>query len=478
MDTAPKPQVARSQVVKLTVISVADYNDFLREQTDLADTKAKYESLMNDLQDLIEEQKKLSTAAEKLKERLEKADAKQREPLTRELDNLLAKQNELNQKLNQHADRMDTFVRASPLYDVEKELEKTLQAQAENVRRSADTNNLAASAIAQRSSPPTGPRQVSPELLAEFKRESDNQIARLGGTQKETEQKVVETLQDMSVMQELQKELQPVRSAIPRATGSGLQAQAYNHPGELSREDQLALKELAATEKQVGELLEALADKLRDDAKAAEELFPKAAASGQNLAAKIEDLRMPPLARDATGQMLAGNGEGSFRTADRLRSEMEKLFSECQSGNCPSANELDQYLKLQRSLQPGKNFAQMARRRKFGLAEGQGLGLAKGDGMTGSSGYAMADGSKLAVMGNEFAPSRSSATAKQAARAGKGAGTLAGAGSAGETDKPDVIKGLNPINRQSGAVATEAVISEYNDVVEGYFKAITTKKKP
>jgi len=27
-------------------------------------------------------------------------------------------------------------------------------------------------------------------------------------------------------------------------------------------------------------------------------------------------------------------------------------------------------------------------------------------------------------------------------------------------------------------VASEAVIEEYNDVVESYFKAITTKKKP
>jgi hypothetical protein len=49
-------------------------------------------------------------------------------------------------------------------------------------------------------------------------------------------------------------------------------------------------------------------------------------------------------------------------------------------------------------------------------------------------------------------------------------------GNAGETDKPDVVKGLNPVNRQSGAIASEARIEEYNDVVEGYFKALTTRK--
>ena len=58
------------------------------------------------------------------------------------------------------------------------------------------------------------------------------------------------------------------------------------------------------------------------------------------------------------------------------------------------------------------------------------------------------------------------------------AGALAGTTAAADPDKADVLKGLNPVNRQSGAVASETVIEEYNDVVENYFKAITTKKKP
>jgi ElaB/YqjD/DUF883 family membrane-anchored ribosome-binding protein len=122
--TAPQPHLARSQTVRLMVISVEDYNDFLREQTDLADAEAKYQSLIDDLQELIEDQKKLGEAARKMETQLAKADEKQREALTRELDGLLAKQNELNQKLDQHAGRMDEFVRDNPLYDVEKELQE------------------------------------------------------------------------------------------------------------------------------------------------------------------------------------------------------------------------------------------------------------------------------------------------------------------------------------------------------------------
>jgi len=221
-----------------------------------------------------------------------------------------------------------------------------------------------------------------------------------------------------------------------------------------------------------------LKEKLKTDADEAEKNFPKAAQSARDLADKIGEVRMPSLAQQATGQMLAGNGEKSFQSADRLRSEMEKLFGECQGGNCPNPGELDNYLKLQRGMKPGNNFAQMGRSKKPGLGKGQNPGFMPGQGTSGSSGYAVQDGSKVDVMGNEFKPSHNSATAKQTARAGKGQGTLAAAPGASDTDKPDAVKGLNPVNRQSGAVASETLVEEYNDVVENYFKAITTKKKP
>ena len=477
LDTAPEPHAARSQTVRLMVISVEDYNNFLREQTDLADAQTKYQSLQDDLQELIEEQKKLGTTAEKLKDRLEKGEPKDREAALREFDQLMASQNELNQKLNRQAERMENFVRQDPLYDVEKELEKTLKEEAANIRQSAGTNNAAASQLAQKSSPPQGQRQIAPEMLNDFKQESDAQIARLDRTQQTASKEMMEPLQDMSAMQELVKDFNQFEALYRAQQDLASQAQAYNRSGELGREDQLALKELASTQKQVGDLLDELKEKLREDAQTAERLFPKAAASGRQLADKITELRMPPLAREATGQMLDGHGDRSFQTADRLRDEMEKLFSQCQSGNCPSGSELDQYLQLQRGMKPGKNFAQMSRSRKFARPGSEGNPQGQGEGAGGRSGYAITDGSKLPVLGNEMMPSRDSATAKQSARQGKGASTLAGARGPAEAGKPDVIQGLKPIDRRSGSVAAEGVIEGYNDVVESYFRAITTRKK-
>jgi hypothetical protein len=118
----------------------------------------------------------------------------------------------------------------------------------------------------------------------------------------------------------------------------------------------------------------------------------------------------------------------------------------------------------------------MARSLKFGFGNGRGAAGGMGEGMMGTSGYAVMDGSSMDVLGNESSAHSGNAAARQSSRFGKGAGALA-AGGRGGVGNPDVMKGLNPVNRNSAAAASESVIEEYNDVVENYFKAITTKKE-
>ncbi|MGD0745979.1 MAG: hypothetical protein ABSA45_12570, partial [Verrucomicrobiota bacterium] len=277
LDTAPQPHLARSQTVRLAVISVEDYNNYLREQSDISDTEAKYAELSADLQELIEKQKELGEAAQRLDNQLALAGAKQREAQAQQLDSLIAQQNELNEQLNKQAERMENFVRQHPLYDVEQDLQEMLRQQAANIRESTQTNDAVARDIAQRSSPPGGPRQLSPDMLNDFKKASDDQVARLGQVNEETDKQIVQTLDDMSQMQELSKDFNLFESLYRAQQDLAQQTQAYNRPGQLNREDQLALKDLAASEKQVGDSLDQLQGKLRDDAKTAEKLFPKAA---------------------------------------------------------------------------------------------------------------------------------------------------------------------------------------------------------
>ncbi len=478
IDTCPQTHLARSKVVKFLVISVEDYNDMLRRQSDIADTEAKYAELLEDLTALVEQQKELARASEELKQQLGKAAKPQADELARKLDDLLAKQNELNQKLGRHAERMNEFVRESPLYDVEREFQEILDRQADQIRASAATNNATAGAIARESVAADGSRTLSPQMLDDFRRAAQEQVARLGGVEKEAQEKVMQTLQDLGPMQELLKDFNRFETLYQVQQELAAQTQAYNRAGALSREDQLALKELAAQEKDVGDALDALEQKLREDAVAAAENFPKAARSGRELAEKLDEARLKNLARQATSQMLAGNGERSFRMAERLRDEMAKLFSECQGGNCPGSDELDSYLSLKRSLKAGRSFSQMSLSQMFGHGSGVGMGFGMGQGFSGTSGFAMSDMPRMGILGNERAAQRSQVTGRQSARGGKGAGLAANAGGEADGAKPDTLKGLNPVNRQSGAVSTDTVSDEYSDLVESYFKAITGKKKP
>ena len=479
VDTAPEPHFARSQILHMQVISVSEYNDFLRERTDLADLESKYDALVQEMQEWIEQQSELGKAAEQLKKELPaSADERQSEALARRLDQLLAEQGALNQQLDQHADRLEHFVRDEPLYDVEKDLQELLREQAARIRDSTRTNQASSADIARQSMPDGGSRGLTPEMLSQFKQASDEQMARLGGVQEDVEHDVVETLAEMGQMQELLKDFNHFAALYEAQQQIVEGIRPYNRPGELSREDQLAMKDLAGMEMEVGEGLEALEKKLRADAAAAEDLFPKAAQSGRDLADAFRDLRLRTLVHQATAAMLAAKGESAFQVADRLRGEMQDLFGECQAGgNCPSAGELDQYLRLVRSLNPGRNFEQMAQNRTFRPGMGMGLGLGMGIGASGSSGYAVMSAAPLDVLGNEQFGGRG-ATARPSDRFGR-AGTLAVAG-AGDPDvsEPHALDHLERVDRESGAVVTETLMDEYSDVVDSYFRAITTRRAP
>src|SRR5436309_13878211 len=99
---------------------------------------------------------------------------------------------------------MEEFVREQPVYDLEKELGGTLKEKAGEIRESTKTNDSANRDIAQQSAPANGPRSVTPEMLADFKKAADEQAERLGGkAEQQQEQKITETLEDLSLMHEI-----------------------------------------------------------------------------------------------------------------------------------------------------------------------------------------------------------------------------------------------------------------------------------
>ncbi len=477
IDSAPEPHLVRSKMVTLTVITAEEYNDFLREQTDLGDIEAKYSKLLGEFHELVEQQKKLGAESEALKEQLAaaKTDA-ERAALQPKLDELMAQQQRLNQQLNELAKTMENFVRDQPLYDVEAELKKTLAEKAEEIRDSVKANDEAMQKLAQDAKPPAGnspeakpgspQASLSPQALEAFKKASDEQVEKLGGAEAEAQEQVAQTLEDMSLMHEIVKDMNRFKELYEAQQQLAQQAKAYDRATPLSREDQLALKEMAALQKEIGDQLDAVEQELWEDGQAAKEKFPKAGKSAQDLAQKMGDLRLPGIAGKATAAMLEGSGGQGAQLAENLRGEMEKLFSQC---NKPGemSDELDQYLSLQRSMKPGNNFKQMMQSRKFGNGSKPGTGKGQG----GRDGYAVITGPNANVLGGETRLSESEKSAQGGPNRSKAKPD--GAAASATVDKQDVLNGVPPVNRESSAVQGEAGIEQYSEIVDKYFKAIT-----
>jgi hypothetical protein len=310
-----------------------------------------------------------------------------------------------------------------------------------------------------------------------MQREAREQAQRLGERERSLAESVQKPLEDLGRLHDLMNDFSAFQELYRAQQQLAEQAAAYEHRGKLNREDQLALKELAARQQAVREMLDLLPERLREHAEAAEEKFPKAAESGRELAQEIERMRLAPMAADATGRMLAADGEQSAQLSRRLEQDMARLFAQCQ-GNQPgeSGDELDQFLQLSFGGQPGQSLEQMQMCRKLGLQGGLFPRMGRGKGQGTGTGYSQTTSPQLAVLGNEQqvpkGPKESSS--KAGANSGAGRGT-AGQGLASSPEKPEVLKGLNPGDRRSDAVTGESSIEPYRDVVDEYFKAITRR---
>ena len=464
IDTAPNPNLTRSQTVNLTVISEDDYNDFVREQHDISDMEAKYSELLNRIQDQIDAQKKLGGQIDQLKEQMAKASAQEKGALEKEMKDLMAEQATVNNELNKTADEMENFVRKRQVYDIEAEYQNVLSQKAQDIRESTAGNSQAMQKVAR--------QQPGLNALQDFKKASDEQLKKLDAAQQEARQQIEKTTEDLSQMQELMNDFNHFEQLFETQQTLAEQNRAYNSGARLPREDQIALRQLAGTEKEVEDQLRQLTKKLRDDAKNAKAKFPKAAKSGDDLADSIDHQRMPPLAADATDAMLQANGEKSSALSEHLRAEMEKLFGEC----CQSQkqeeqqNELDTYLRLKKGMKAGNTFHQMMQSRKFGW--GQKQGSARSDRRRHFRLRSSAAEPTTNVSAAKH-PSRQAMPKTGERQNWNRQGLSNPSGPAVRLDKAGALTGMTPVNRKSDAVTSEAPLGSYNDIVNKYFKAIT-----
>lgn len=450
IDTHPNPpHVARSETRRLTVISKEQYNDFMRLRHEVADLEAKYAALMEQHQQLLDQQKKLAEEAAKLADSKNPADAQKQAELQKQ-------QEKLNEELLKSAERMEKFVAEAPLYEIEKSFQDDLKREAQQVRDSVAANQKANS--------------QSPDSKS-FAQESKEHHERMAGAQKEAQEKIEKAIADLDKLQDIMKDFNRFKMLFEQQQQVTAQTEPYLQKQTMTEADQLAVQDLGAMERAIGSELAELAEKLKADAAAAEEKFPKAASSARKLAEAMEDVRMDNLASKAAGKMLAGDGKGGHQGAQRLEQEMRALFGQCKGGEGDMSSELDQFLSLSQCMNPsmgqGNMFQQMMQSKKFG----KGNGRAGGEGM-GMGGF---------MMGNDPAGSQNVYGAdEQLGRVNKGMGEGQTPPAADVSVQPaitksDVSTGAAEVNRATDAIPAATLIEQYRGLTEAYFERITGK---
>jgi hypothetical protein len=456
-DIRPEPQMSRSRTLKLEVISEEQYNDYLRTRTEIADLEAKYKQFNDALRELAKEQHELA----------KKADAAQKaEPNQKQRDELAASQAELNEKLDKLAERMTQSTREKPLYDLEKELQKVLDKEAEEVRDSIAQNEKALSNFAQ--------SQPSQKSTGEFKDEAQAQAERLDPALAEGEKKIQEALADAQKMQELVKPLSAYAELYKRQKELAEQTAAYKDKPQLNEEDRLALQNMAADERLISEALQKVADSLKEAAVGAEKEYPETAQDARDIAKAIEDAQLPSLADQSARTMMAAKGAESHDRAEHVREEMDKLISKCSNCKPGMGGELAMRLKLSHSMAAGSTFDQIMQCKKFGMGKGgsggggQGFGGMFADGSTGGTQQSLLGGETMLGHADKESATTSNATANGTPSPGA---DKARDGKTG--DKNGITSSARPAQSGKG----DAVLGEYEQLVEAYFRRLTTEKK-
>lgn len=457
-DTRPDAQLARSRTLKLEVITEEAYNEYLRLQTEIRDLENKYATFHDEVRRLAEEQRELAREA---------AAAKAEGVEEGERDELAEKQSELNQALEDLANRMENATRENPLYDIEKDLQKVLNEEAKAIRESIAMNESELSEFRE-SSP-------SDSAVDEFGKDAEAQADRLDPAREQAEQKIAEAIEDSAKMQDLLKALNAYRRLYAAQEQLANQSAAFVDKAEMTREDRLALQQMAGVERDISVGLEEIVKALLEGADNAEDLYPQAADDARKIADQIRAANLSSLADASSRTMQNGRGPQSHQQAEHLRAEMEKLMSECQACQGGGEGEFEQRLSLMRGMAAGNTYSQMAQCQNFGFGQSQGLSMGSGSGMGGmmGMGQAMPGQQSRSLLGGESMLGR---------REGANA---EGKQDVNPTDLDDenlVVKrpgdgggqGATRATRPSESSVGDLFSDEYRDLVEAYFRKLTT----
>lgn len=429
LDNCPDPHLSRTKPRKLEVISTEQYNEFLRKQADVASISGKYEDLLNRFEKLVEAQKKLA-----------------------ENGTTPTEQEALNEELEKMAQEMEEFGRDNPVYDFEKDLQQELKEMGRDIRDSVQQNKK--------------------DLKAGKKEAAKEHADRLDRNRQGGEDQVRQPLEDLATLHELIKDFNEFQALHEEQKTLRDLTERFHAEPELNAQDRMSLQQLAPQQRDVASALENLQEKLKHHANLAEEKFPKAAQSARDLAEAIEQGSFARLGRQSSQSMVSAEGNQSHERATHLEEEMAKLIGACKggTGQCQSEG-FDQYLKIP-GRNPGNSFAQMMQSLKFSPFGGSG---GSGSGMSGSMATGGRPGQSPALLGGE-AMMPGAIAGLMAGGKGPGTGPGQGGGPIARVDQTEGNDEALTSSRQTETPESQAILSEYQNITDAYFEALTKPK--
>lgn len=466
IDTRPDPQLTRTAIRRLGVITEQDYNDKLREQVDVATIAGKYERLLQDFEKQIVEQRRIEDALKQLAEAARKEG--NQDKLLPEFSKALAEQLELNRKLDQLANEMSEFGRDHPVYDFEKGLEEKLQQQAEEIRKSVKQADADSEKAVAGSPPPPAPPE--PKAIEDLAKAAQDQRERLQGGSDRANEEIRKPLEELADLHELMKDFKHFEQLAEKQGEIAEQSKAYQDKADLNAEDRLAMRELGARQRDLARELEELTKKLNQDAAAAQEKFPEAAGSAKQLAEDMAQSALPGLARQAAQSLLDSKVEGHDQ-ASKLDEEMDKLLSDAaEPGQEGVAKGMDRALQLQRHMKPGDSLRQMMLSKKFRPLPGEKGQNGKGEG--GEMASEMTDGSPTLLGGESLLDGPIADSI--AGRGNNGGNGMPGAPTA-RIDRPDKASVDQSSSRRTDTPESGTLLLQYDNIADAYFRRLTTK---
>lgn len=459
MDYHPQAQLARTEIRRITVISDEAYKDMLRAQADAAAAAGKYEELFRDLDRAIERQTEIRKELEKLREQAKQDpnDAKQNQALAEAVRNQL----ELNQDLQQLAERMKAMKRQNPVYDFENDLADRLQEMAESIESSADQNGEDVEKALEHSDIDHAP---TPQTLEEFEKAAQEQADRLNELGKEGDEEVHKPLEDLAKMHELMKDFTQFEQLLEQQQQLAEQSQAYDKEN-LTPDDRQALADIGAKQRELAPKLQELAEKMERDAEAAKEAAPEAAQQAQKMADQIQEGAMPGMARDAASQMMKGDGNGGHEQAQSLLQEMQKLLGENNGEARQQAMEgnLNELLR-KNNIKAGDNFRQMMMSRLF-----RGKGQPNASAL--SSSFSPGQAEPLLLGGESMSDS---SIASSVAGEGDQASAGNGDGPTAQIDRASLAEVDESFSRRTDTASGASLLLQYENLANAYFRKLTT----